>query len=75
MDFFLVWETTELSITAVINDQSFIDSDVMLPKQEACGVTGEFPLASATWWSPGTTCRCRRRRISTTDTRWAVNAE
>lgn len=58
-----------------INDQCFDDCVVMSLKQEACGVTGEFPLASATWWSPGTTCHCRKRRISTTDTRWAANAE
>lgn len=46
-----------------------------VPKQEVCGAMGEFPLASVTLWSPGTTCHCHRRRISTTDTRWAVNAE
>lgn len=34
----------------------------------------EFLLASVTWWSPGTTCHSHNERISTTDTRLAVNA-
>lgn len=33
----------------------------------------EFLLASVTWWSPGTTCHSPKKRISTTDTRSAVN--
>lgn len=44
-------------------------------KQEVCGVMGRFLLASVTWWSPGTTYHSHRRRISTTDTRWAVSAK
>lgn len=33
----------------------------------------EFLLVNVTWWSPGTTCRSHKKRISTTDTRLAVN--
>lgn len=42
-------------------------------QQEVCGEMEEFLLASVIWWSPGTTCHSHKKRISTTDTRSAVN--
>lgn len=42
-------------------------------QQEVCGEMEEFLLVSVTWWSPGTTCHSPKKRISTTDTRLAVN--
>ena len=48
---------------------------LIVTQQAVCGMMGGFLLASVTWWSPGITYQCPRKRISTTDIRWAVNAE